>query len=295
MTLILVMTQEGQDLSKLTFIICGIVRNAERGLRHNIPVISCFCQKTGGYEIVLFENDSRDRTKELLYHWASTDCHVHVNCEDHKCFPMIDKIEDCHKNENPFYSKRRIGRMVALRNQYMDYIEEHGMRADYLIVVDMDVEQIYLDGILSCFKHDNNWDAVTAFGYSFGPKLRKRYHDTFALEEYGTLQRPKTEKNIRRLQDKYRNLNEHNWVRVDSAFGGLAIYNFKAVKGLRYMLLDNADRRVRCRCEHSSLALQMKKRGYDRFFINPQMRICYQRLTLRIVWNSVKRKLHNIL
>lgn len=287
------MTPSWPDLSQSTFLICGIVRNAERGLRHNIPVISQFCQKTGGYEVILFENDSKDRTKELLYQWAAGDTHVHVSCEDNKHIPMVDNVAPCSPKENPFYCKRRIARMVALRNQYMDYIEKHGLKADYLIVVDLDVERIFPDAILSCFRHDDAWDAVTAFGYSLGPKLRQRYHDSFALEELGMLKKARTEKDICQLQDKYRNLNGADWLRVDSAFGGLAIYRFEAVRGLRYLLLDNDDPRVRCRCEHSSLALQMRERGYDRVFINPQMRICYQRLTLRIVWDSFKRRVLN--
>lgn len=278
-------------MKKLSLIICSIVRNAEVGLRHNIPVISQLCQKVGSYEVIVFENDSTDRTKQLLRDWASEDPHVHVSCEDNKQYMVPDAGLEETATVNPFYGKRRIGKMVALRNQYMDFIAEHNLSADYLVVVDLDVNKISLTGILSSFMHDGSWDAVTAFGYSIGPKLRRRYHDTFALEEYGSIQRPRTEENIRSLQDKYRNLNGDNWVRVDSAFGGLAIYRFAAVEGLRYQLLGNDDKRVVCRCEHTSLAIQMRERGYDRIFINPQMRVHYQRLTFIVIWNSLVRRM----
>lgn len=282
-----------KSLSHLTFIICSIVRDAERGLKHNIPIIEQFCKMTSDYEVIVFENDSKDNTKELLRQWSERDKHVRTFCENNKTFKCIDEIKKDSSEVNPFYSHRRIDKMVELRNQYMDYIWEHDFKADYLVVVDLDVDRIDLQGILSCFEHDNNWDAVTAFGYSFGPKLCRRYHDTYALEEYGTLEKPRTEQNIYELQDKYRILKGDKWVRVDSAFGGLAIYRFEAIKGLRYQLLGNEDPKVACRCEHTSLAIQMKDRGYDRFFINPQMRIHYQRLTFKIIWNSLFRRLES--
>lgn len=282
-----------KEISEQSFIICSIVRDAEKGLRHNIPVIEHFCKMTRSYQVIVFENDSKDGTKELLQEWAASDSNVHVFCEDNKKFSGSYASEPTPKNVNPFYSRKRIGKMVELRNQYMDYIWQHNLSADYLMVVDLDVDRIGLPGIISCFQHDADWDAVTAFGYSFGPKLRKRYHDTFALEEYGTIDTPLTEKDINELQDKYRNLKGNEWVRVDSAFGGLAIYRFEAIKGLRYELLANDDQRVACRCEHTSLALQMKSRGFDKIYINPQMRIHYQKLTLKIIWNSLFRRLES--
>lgn len=280
-----------KKLSELTFVICGIVRDAEKGLCHNIPVIEQFCKMTSGYNVVIFENDSKDNTKGLLKQWADRDKHVQVFCEIAKTFDALFNVKMDAADVNPFYSHKRIAKMVELRNQYMDYIWDNGLEADYLMVVDLDVDRIDLAGIVSCFKHSGNWDAVTAFGYSIGPKLRRRYHDTFALEVYDTMSKPRTEQNIYELQDKYRNLNGDEWIRVDSAFGGLAIYRYDAIMNLRYKLLDNDDKRVACRCEHTSISIQMKERGYDKIFINPQMKIHYQRLTLKIIWNSLFRKL----
>ena len=183
-----------KEISELSFIICSIVRDAENGLRHNIPVIEEFCKIAKSYQVIVFENDSKDGTKKLLRKWAANDSNVHVFCEDNGKFSGSYASESNSKNVNPFYSRRRIGTMVELRNQYMDYIWQHNLSADYLMVVDLDVDRINLSGIVSCFQHDAYWDAVTSFGYSFGPKLRTRYHDTFALEEYGKMDVPRTEK-----------------------------------------------------------------------------------------------------
>ena len=69
------------------------------------------------------------------------------------------------------------------------------------------------------------------------------------------------------------------------------MYRFEAVRGLRYEALPNDDERVEVKCEHFSLYKQMMERGYDRFYINPGMTLKYQRLTPKIVWESLKRKL----
>lgn len=276
---------------KYSIIICGIVRNAEVGLRRNLPVIERVVEQFSSFKIILFENDSSDRTKEVLNHWQSIigDRLVIVS-EDtglRAVTPMAGEVK-C----NPFYSSKRINKMAELRNQYMSYIDRNNLRADYLMVVDLDVANISLEGIMSSFEMGVEWDAVTANGYSLSPKLRRRYHDSYALAEYGDEKNPQTEEKILRMSEKYASLNPgDDPVRVFSAFGGLAIYRFDAVAGLRYSAIPNDDSRVEVRCEHFSLYKQMADRGYTRIYINPSMQIKYQRLTLKIIINSLKRRL----
>ena len=57
------------QLSNKRVIICSIVRNAEDGLRKNIPVIDKLCSYFKDYDIVVYENDSKDKTKEILKNW----------------------------------------------------------------------------------------------------------------------------------------------------------------------------------------------------------------------------------
>lgn len=49
-----------------SLIICGIVRNAEQGLRANIPIINALCKRCEDYRVVIYENDSTDKTKTIL-------------------------------------------------------------------------------------------------------------------------------------------------------------------------------------------------------------------------------------
>lgn len=277
-----------KEISSKTIIICSIVRDAETGLKNNIPVIDKLCSLFKDYRIYVYENDSKDKTKEILKEWHSQSpekIHISINDVDAtKTIPTDQKM-----TVNPFFSRKRIGKMVNIRNNYIRYIKEQNWEADYIMVVDMDVAQLFLDGILSSFKSDIQWDAVTAFGYSTSPKLRRRYHDTYALTMWGDENNPQTEEKIKINADKLGKLKPtDNWIRVFSAFGGLAIYKFEAVKGIEYKLIPNEDDRIEVKCEHFSITKQMAEKGYNKFYINPSMELKYQRLTLSIILKRIK-------
>ena len=84
------------------------------------------------------------------------------NIDSSSTIPKGKKIK-----ANPFFSHERISKMAAIRNHYLGYIAKKDWHADYIMVVDLDVAKICLDGILTCFSPNApDWDAVTAFGYS---------------------------------------------------------------------------------------------------------------------------------
>ncbi len=248
-----------------------------------------------GYKVFVYENDSTDMTKKLLKEWHDSDpANVFVSLNDTSAQPTIPSVSDV-PSINPFYSQKRIDKMAKLRNAYMQFVDDMGWSADYFVVVDLDVARISADNIMSSFVRED-WDAVTAFGYSTSPKLKRRYHDTYALTELGDEENPQTEEKIIKNSKKYANLNNDSpWVRVFSAFGGLAIYRFESIKGVRYEALKNNDPRVQVKCEHYSIYYQMKRRGFDRVYINPSMSLKYQELSLKIMYNSLKRKMNKLM
>lgn len=200
------------SLKDKSIIICSIVRNAERGLKRNIPVIDAFCSKFNDYKIVVYENNSADHTKELLKAWHLNDTErIHTIMEDTDAQATIPSSRAV--TGNPFFCYKRIAKMANLRNQYMDYVEKMGWKADYLMVVDLDVAQLYLKPLLSSFELNVSWDAVAAYGYSTSPRLRRRYHDSYALWEMvkRILQRP-------RLQSKNMQISMPNSVRRANLF-----------------------------------------------------------------------------
>lgn len=283
------------DLKSKSIIVCSIVRNAEKGLRRNIPVVKALCRLFGDYHVVVYENDSTDGTKKVLREWMAEDGeHVEALLNDTdpaKTIPSASAVK-----VNPFFSRKRIEKMAALRNRYLEYVESRGWTADYLMVVDLDVAQISLEGILTSFAPTAPaWDAVTAYGYSTSPSLQRRYHDTYALVKQGQQDVAQTEKSIHDAALDFADvLGKGEWMKVDSAFGGLAIYRFECVRGLRYEVMDNDDERVEVRCEHQSIYKLMRSRGFDHIYVNPDMQLKYQDLTMEIVVNSMKRKLRKI-
>ena len=278
------------DIAKKSIIVCGIVRDAEKGLRRNIPVVNALCRSFASYKIVVFENDSKDGTKKLLKEWMDGDPeNILVSmCDKYGVKTIPDRAP--RPGVNRFFCRARIAKMADLRNQYMQYIAQQHLSADYLVVVDMDVAQLYLKPILDVFREDREWDAVSAYGYSLSPLLRRRYHDTYALCVLENKHKPQTEHIIfkaNRYLDGIRP--SHDWVRVASAFGGLTIYSFDAVRDIRYEVLDNADPRVEVYCEHYSIYRQMESKGHDKFFVVPSMVLKYQEVDFNVVRQFLKR------
>lgn len=268
-----------------TILLCGIIKDAEHSLRNNIPIINDMLSHFKDWKVIIFENDSTDNTKLILQEWRETQTDRIVILSD-----SIDNITIpvslTKDGVNPFFSCKRIAKMVHLRNRYMEYIEEANLSADYLMVVDLDVVAFNSKDILRCFTQPEKWDVVTANGWSRGPNLLKRYHDTYAFTSLSNDVKTQTEKDIyltgRHLWKKLTK-NRDEYLEVFSAFGGIAIYKFKLIKGLKYQLEYNNDDRVEVRCEHYTLHKQIKEREKVHIMIDPKLKVKYQSVTTKII------------
>lgn len=284
--------------SEAKIVVCGIVRNAEAGLRRNViivdKVLSHFCD----YRVLIYENDSIDATKKLLQCWKqSHEDKVIISINQTDSSSTIPSSKSV-SGVNPFFCRKRIDKMASLRNKYMDMLDEYIAKTnympDYLMVVDLDVAQLSENSVMTSFEGEIEWDAVCAFGYSTSPSLKRRYHDSYALTLWGDQNNPQTEEKIFSNARMFGSLKPDNsWIRIASGFGGLAIYKFEAVNGLRYSVpsLANNDIRVEVKCEHFSLCKQMIERGYDKIYLNPAMVLKYQNLSMKIIWHSLMRML----
>jgi glycosyltransferase involved in cell wall biosynthesis len=276
-----------KKLSESTVIFCAIVRNCGRNLKRNIRTINTICDLAKDYQVIIYENDSVDNTKQILEEWANTRKNVHISLN------TLHEITIPEKRNvvNPIFSAYRNEKMASFRNYYLDYIEKEHLAGDYVFVVDPDVRKISPEGIINAFSVNYDWDALTANGSSraFASRFRKRYHDTYALVECGQEAIPQTESSIKAAQYKWAFLKSGMPLfRVASAFGGLAIYRREAIAGCRYGVLMNEDEKVESRAEHFFFHQQMKARGYDKIYINPAIRIKYQTQ----VMNTIRRILH---
>lgn len=267
---------------------CGIVRDCAKNLSHNIPVIEKIATYFKSYQVILFENNSKDNTKSILQSWSKLNPNVHVflNDFDESKFKNIP----IPKGYNKSNCRRRIQKMAEYRNLYLEYINSHNIQADYVIVVDLDVARIDVKGVISSFGTKQEWDVIASNSYSRSPRLKKRYHDTYALIEDGTEHSPQTELSIDNNRYLWAGINYNMpFIRVFSAYGGLAIYKYELIKKLRYFVIDNLYGGVEVKCEHVSLHQELNKIGHNRTYINPNMKIKYQD-----VLSTIFRKLKQI-
>lgn len=275
-----------ENIKDKSVIFCSIVRDCANNLQHNIYTIEKIASYFKKYNILIFENNSLDNTKKVLQDWANNNININIHTEDYD-ESKYDTIS-VPKGYNKSNSRKRIQKMVDYRNQYLEYIEFHNLQADYIIIVDLDVADISLKGVISSFGTEQEWDAIASNCYSRSPKLKKRYHDTYALIEDGKENIPQSELTIDNNRYLWANLNINMpFIRVFSAFGGLAIYKYESIKGLRYSVINNHYGGVEVKCEHVSIHYGLKDRGHNKTYINPNMRIKYQN-TLTTILKKIK-------
>ena len=124
----------------------------------------------GDYEVVIFENDSKDGSRKLFKDWMLRNPRVNLlECDDLGC-------KDCKFHTKDGYtlgaaSLDRMNRMSFFRNRYIDYFCKNS-NSDYLLVYDFDLDGgVSLDGILHSMGYEDLWDAVFARGISRLPPL----------------------------------------------------------------------------------------------------------------------------
>lgn len=286
--------QQGiQHTKDKTVIFCGIVRDCEKNLSRNIPVIEKIAAHFKSYQVVLFENNSADKTKDVLHKWSKNN--INVKCFTNDFNEQKYKSIPIPRGYHADNSKRRIQKMTDYRNLYLEYIEKNHIEMDYVIIVDLDVYRINYKGVLTSFGTNQEWDAIAANSHSLSPKLKKRQHDTYALIESGAENLPQSDKMIDENRYTWAGIKKNMpFIRVYSAYGGLAIYRYSAIRGLRYKVIDNLAGATEVRCEHFSIYQQMDQNGFNKVFINPNMDILYQKTTLSFALKKLYEVLKNI-
>ena len=262
------------QLAQSSIAICGLAKNCARTLPENINFIEELSVLFKLVKVVVVENGSNDSTRVQLNSWAKKNQTVKIVNGELAAF-STDKLSP---GVNFYYSRHRIAKLAHLRNQYLEELKQSEIAFDYLLVMDFDVDKISFAGVLDSFAQQNSWDAVAAFGYSVSPRLRRRYHDTFALVFLENAYLPQTENSIKKIQrDWVPDMTSNNLLPVFSAFGGVSIYRWDLVKSFQYEVVLNEDSRVEVRCEHYSFSSQLQATAGTRVVLNPFMHLRYER------------------
>lgn len=250
------------------------------------------------YRILVFENDSKDKSRELLQAWSKLDSKVILlDCCDQKQCDC--KLKEIHPHKFGITSSKRIHVMKTYRQKLLHYAKTHFINSfDYYIVFDFDLPgAIYMDGFLSNFiTQSHPWDMVFARGLHAMPipfSNQLFVYDGLAFigknDSFHYKDSP-----LKEVIHFNQEVNQYSigdaWVPVKSGFNGMAIYDFPKLKDCNY-LSDTF------KCEHIALHHDMHQKGFSNIFYNPSFVIIvgqqgnsrFQYITNSILKSAIKK------
>jgi hypothetical protein len=242
-----------ETMRNSSVVICSMVRDAEAYLPHTTTLLFNLAHLFKSYHIILYENDSVDSTKELLRNLGEDNKNVTVISENLN-LPKLGAGTD----------EFRVNAMAHMRNRYLDVVKSEFLTTDFLIVLDADIKVVDFNGIAQSFGL-SPWDIMTSNGLDVY-KNELIYYDIFTLVKDNVLMNGVIHLPFKPFTDLEK---------VDSAFGGLAIYRTEVVKDCKYEVrLMNGQPcawhpDIRHACEHVGLNLSIKEKGFDKIYINP--------------------------
>lgn len=172
----------------------------------------------------------------------------------------------------------RVARICHCRNICLQILNDDPVLAKcaYVVVSDLDGVNSLLNrsAVLSCWKR-SDWDACMANQAAPYYDIYALRHPDWAPDDCWHLENRLRSAGMNPLAARQKAIYERmvtipsdrEWIPVDSAFGGLAIYKRELFKNVKYFsVLPNGDHV----CEHVTLHEQMKING-ARLFINPSL------------------------
>jgi len=265
-------TEQGKAYLKTKKVVfCGLIRDGEERLPHLISKVEKMGKYFKDWEVLIVENDSKDKTRSILLDWANTSKKVSVL----GCGGI--NLPECKLNMKRTIGHEvtdyRISKMANLRNIYLDEIEKRD-DIDLVIVWDFDliseVDEIGLFKTGYKLLTNNDINAVCANGiikhdiipFITSEKIKKEigvpiytYYDTFAYRELNDKITPIKNKyfydfiysNPEPCDDKLK--------KVRSCFGGFTIYKKDGLLKSKYGTYN--DENNMAICEHEFLNKQI--------------------------------------
>lgn len=248
-------------LSEANILILGVARNCEKAIRHDVLRLHAAFRAARELHWFIVESDSSDRTSEILHSLA----HELPSFGFRSLGPLASSIPS------------RTARIAHCRNACLDELASNPLYAavDCVAVADLDGVNnlITPQAVASCWSR-SDWDVCTA-------NQRGPYYDLWALrhpvwnpndcwKQYAFLREHDLQRELAAWISMYGKMisipETADWIPVDSAFGGLAIYRRSVLSGVHYAGADETGEEV---CEHVCLHGQLRSRG-ARIFINPR-------------------------
>jgi len=259
-------TQGASKLKKkiedTNFLVVGVVRNCEKKIEADVERIALALEKAKKLYWFIVESDSDDRTLSVL---------KRIKCNTSNFnFESLGGLS----SKKPL----RTDRIAHCRNRYLAEVRENKSYRDIDLVVVADFDglntHINLNAIKSCWER-HNWDMCAA--NQDGP-----YYDIFALrhflwspnncfEQLNFFNSFRQNYIVNRYISVYSKMiripQEADWIEVDSAFGGFAVYNKSILDFGEYIGISDSGLE---QCEHVPFHKRLKENG-ARLYINPRL------------------------
>jgi hypothetical protein len=205
-------------------LICGVCRNIEKAVSNTVLSITDLGSRFADYQVIIYENNSNDKTASLLRDWAEIDPHVIFLSEKLSTRKISRELamRIPHRTDK-IARARNIVLDVALQKRFDDF--------KYVIWADLDfLEPWSVDAIVETILHpEQEWDAVFANG-SYDLFALRTPELPIGFELVGSLYWD----HLSSLREAFILDEKGPWQRVYSAFGGLGIYKRGAIRGCRY-------------------------------------------------------------
>ena len=256
-----------------SILVVGTIKNGERTLQSEIKKCVKALSNFDRVNFYLVESDSSDKTLQILNELKISNSNFDFVSLGH----LISRIPE------------QYNRIRYCRNEYVKYLRNIKIQPKFVLVVDLDGMNSALNSksINSCFTRDD-WDVVIAnqtIGYYDILALRHpawQINDWRADHEYykNNLNRLKLTKNSRFTKiKKYLDLDKtqylaiyskmiriprkNEWIKVDSGFGGAAIYKSEV-----FLNYDYSKEFETSETDHVTLHRKLVRDG-GRIYINP--------------------------
>ena len=234
-----------------------VVRDSERTLPFCLKKLEVL-GKMYDMEYYFYENDSKDKTVEILETWMiDKEGQVYSEILNAPSFGHTTQVE-------------RMERMTYYRNTLLNHIKP--LKSDYCLLLDADID--YTVDIVEKYLSHMKKDVVMCTPYikqsvkcNMCNCNKQSYYDTFALQDKDNYEgillscNPFTRAEDRKLWD------DKKPISVNSAFGGIALIRSKAVNDsqwgtkLRSSKFKNLEGREMGSCEHWAFCEGIKKHG----------------------------------
>lgn len=264
---------KGRNLAKnKRIIITGLLRDSSKNIKYIRKKIEKIGSAFKDYKVIIVENNSSDDTREKLLEWKNLSNKVTIlgcgiNAKKCNLTGILSK-----KSEGHSVYRKRIEKMVNLRNIYLDYIRNNKElhNYNYTIVWDLDTISItYLDGIFTSIYelHNRNISAICALGVYRWLGVMPLYYDTYAHIDYGdnfhidSKLKHDIQKGIQKGLEYKRG---DDLVRVKSCFSGFTIYKTKDLLNIKYTMTPSKNN---LECEH----VRLNKKLPNGIYLNPSM------------------------